>query len=165
MLMGVLVIAFGLIGAVYLLRNPAILADPTPIIRIITAVPTQPAAQAQPTLAAPGTEVIAGGSTDGELALAGPTLEAIVFTPTPVSLQVGGFAIVEGVDAQTLNVRDLPNLNNSTILFRAEEGEIFRIVEGPSQSDGFTWWRLQDPNNPARAGWAVSNFLEGSLSS
>lgn len=159
MLVGVLVVSFGLVGLVFLLGNPTgIVDDATPIIRIITAEPTLANSQQLPTAQSPATQVISGASVPSNLSLEGPTLEAVQFTPTPIPITVGAQIAVEGVGENMLNVREAPGIGNA-IVFRAEEEAIFTIVEGPSQADGFTWWRLQDPSNATRTGWAVSNYL------
>jgi hypothetical protein len=85
-------------------------------------------------------------------------LEAVQFTPTPIPIAVGIQIAVEGVDENMLNVRQAPGISNA-IVFRAEEESIFTITEGPMQADGFTWWRLQDPADATRTGWAVANYL------
>jgi hypothetical protein len=165
MLIGVLVIAFGLVGGVYLLgiQNnviPGNAPEPTAIIRVITAPPqTGNSAIVAPTTNRPATEIIAGGQSPGSLALQGPTLEAVRFTPTPVAIQIDSLVVVDGVDLQKLNVRDAPTISGSSVVFRADEGTQFRIVNGPRQADGFTWWQIQDPNSLTRSGWAVANYL------
>ncbi len=160
MLIGVVIVSLGLVGLVMLLGNSAgLLTEPTPIIRIITAEPTRLAGNLPPTAEAPATQIIADGNAGTSLVLAGPTLAAVEFTPTPVPITLGSTVIVEGVDAQTLNVRDVASITASTIIFRALEGERFTIIEGPVQGDGFTWWRIRDANDATRQGWAVSNYL------
>ncbi len=159
MLVGVLVVSFGLVALVYLLGNPTGTVDSaTPIIRIITAEPTSATAQQLPTAQSPATQVVTGGSAPSSLALDGPTLEAVQFTPTPAPIAVGIQIAVEGVNENMLNVRQAPGISNA-VVFRAEEESVFMIAEGPTQADGFTWWRLQDPNDPTRSGWAVANYL------
>jgi len=160
MLSGVLIISFGLVAIVLFLGNPDSTSEPTPIIRIITAVPTQLGQAApQPTANLPATQIIVGGSAPDNLALQGPTLPPVIFTSTPIPIAIGRFVLVDGVDADQLNVRDRAGINGTTILFRAEEGEQFNVIDGPAQGDGFTWWRIQDPNDLTRVGWAVANFL------
>ena len=66
-------------------------------------------------------------------------------SPTPASIRIGSVVIVDGVDLNTLNVRNIASLTNSSILFRADEGSLFNIVDGPQQSDGFTWWQISRP--------------------
>jgi hypothetical protein len=159
MLLGVIIVAFAVVGGVILLGSSGLfLAEPTPIILIVTANPNAPVF-AQPSPQASSVQIISGGTNTGNLALAGPTLAPIVLTPTPAAINIGSRVVVEGVDADTLNVRSDASLNESEILFRADEGEIFNVVEGPAQSDGFTWWRIQDPADATRNGWAVGNFL------
>ncbi|MDQ7025402.1 MAG: hypothetical protein Q9P01_06920 [Anaerolineae bacterium] len=160
MLVGVLVVSFGLVGVVYLFRNSeGIFAEPTPIIRIITAVPTHLPQANQATALAPSTQIIAGGSTTGDLALTGPTLAAVQLTATPAPITLNSRVAVDGVATDKLNVRDSAAVNGTTVLFRADETEQFIVIEGPLQGDGFTWWRIQDPLDSTRTGWAVSNYL------
>lgn len=160
MLFAVLIVSFAIVGGIYLLGNSGLgLLNPTPIIRIITALPPESQQNLQPTAQAPSTQVISGQNAPANLQLQGPTLEAIQFTPTPASIRISSRVIVEGVDAQTLNVRDSTAINEQNIVFRALEGEVFIVLEGPSQGSGFTWWRIQDPDDPTRVGWAVSNYL------
>jgi hypothetical protein len=159
MLVGVIVVAFAVVGGVILLGNSGIfLAEPTPIILIVTANPNAPVFN-QPTAQPSSVQIISGGTSTGNLALEGPTLAPIILTPTPAAINIGSRVVVEGVDADTLNVRSSASLNQSSILFRAQEGDIFNVIEGPAQADGFTWWRIQDPDDVNRTGWAVGNFL------
>jgi len=160
MLVGVLVVSFGLVGLAYLLGNPsAIFAESTPIIRIITAEPTAAGQISQPTAIPPSTQIIAGGNAPTNLQLTGPTLAPVQFTPTPAPITINRRVMVVDVDEQKLNIRDSANVLESAVLFRADEGQVFVVVEGPLQGDGFTWWRIQDPNDTTRAGWAVANYL------
>jgi hypothetical protein len=159
MLIVVLVVAFGIVGLVLTLgsRQPA--AQVTPIIRIITAQPTanSGAGLALPSLA----PVIIVGSPEPppQLALEGPTLPPVVFTPTPVPIVAGSVVAVSGVEREQLNVRDRAGVQGTTVLFRATEGTVFNVIGGPTQADGFTWWQIQNPASPDQAGWAVANYL------
>lgn len=160
MLLGVLVVSFSVVAGAFFLRNATgLFVEPTPIIQIITAVPTEAPQIVQPTHVPQSTEIITGNSAPAELQLQGPTLEAVQFTPTPVPIHINATVYVEGVDENKLNVRDIAGVTQSNVIFRAEEAEAFLIVDGPLQGDGFTWWKIQDPANPARSGWAVANYL------
>lgn len=163
MLVGVLVVSFGIIGGIFLLGNAGgSLTEPTAIIMIVTAPPDALAQQVNPTTGAqvPATQIIIAPAGDtGNLALDGPTLAPVEISPTPAAIEIGSTVIVTGVEEQMLNVRDAADLTNSNVRFRADEGSIFTVVEGPAQNSGFTWWRIQDPNDVNRNGWAVSNFL------
>lgn len=133
-----------------------------PVIKVITADPAQlnqsiPTLSAQTLLATP---TLPEGFNPGESILQGPTLEAVVFTATPESIAIGKQILVVDVGSNELNVRDIPGIQGSQIVFLAKDGAIFNIVEGPLQGDGFTWWKIQDPANPNLSGWAAANFLE-----
>jgi hypothetical protein len=91
--------------------------------------------------------------------MSGPTLPAIVFTPTPQPIVIGRTVIVVDVDDQQLNVRDIAGIVGTSIVFRAPEGTRFLIGDGPVQADGLTWWRIDDPSLN-RSGWAASNYLQ-----
>lgn len=57
-------------------------------------------------------------------------------------------------------MRDGPSLQ-ATIRFVALESEVFEMMEGPVQADGYNWWRLSNPYDPDKQGWAVGIFLRG----
>ena len=78
--------------------------------------------------------------------------------PLPSSLSVGVFIQIRGTGGDGLRVRTKPSLD-APIVFLAKEGEIFHVVDGPHQADGYTWWRLTANGSPERTGWAVSNYL------
>lgn len=92
--------------------------------------------------------------------MSGPALPTPSFSPTPEVVAIGKTIVVVDVGDQQLNVRDNAGVSGTTVIFRAPEQSQFVIVEGPTQADGLTWWRIQDPNNPTRTGWAASNYLQ-----
>jgi hypothetical protein len=93
-----------------------------------------------------------------------PTLAPTPFyTPTtalptvmPGTIGVGG--MVE-VTEDGLRLRDAPSLTGK-ILNQASAHELFTIVDGPREADGYTWWLLQGVFDPSRQGWAVENYLK-----
>lgn len=93
-------------------------------------------------------------------ALSGPTLVAVELSPTPKTITVGEQVIVIDVGIQKLNVRDTPGVVGTNIVFRADEGSIMKVIGGPQQADGLTWWEIQDTINPQLSGWAASNYLQ-----
>ena len=92
--------------------------------------------------------------------LSGPTLPPVEISPTPERITVGGQIVVIDVGPNQLNVRDTAGVIGTAIVFLADEGSIFTIVDGPQQADGLTWWKIQDPNDVTVAGWAASNYLQ-----
>lgn len=159
----VLVVATGMLLIVLGARGAGMSAIPSePEMRLITAEPTllqQPASLLSPT-DIPGQRIIVTPQAAGPLALAGPTLPVVVFTATPISLDVGRTVRVIGVDAQELNVRDNPGVRDTTVLFRAGEDDRFVIIDGPQQADGLIWWQIRDPQNAGRTGWATAQYLQ-----
>jgi len=139
-----------------------------PVVVVNSPVPTQrpaafPVAPATPTIP-PEVDPNVQGIPDVPtptlaLVLDGPTLEPVVFSPTPRVLTVGERVIVQDVSPDQLNVRDNPGVSGTNIVFRAPEGTLFTVVDGPQQADGLTWWRIQDLNNASRVGWAAANYL------
>ena len=63
-----------------------------------------------------------------------------------------------GVGNDKLNIRNIPSLVGSQVLFREDEGKRFEIIGGPQEADGYTWWQLRDPQLQAQ-GWAVAIYL------
>jgi hypothetical protein len=47
---------------------------------------------------------------------------------------------------------------------KLSDGTKARVVDGPREADGFTWWKLDgfDKSNTALSGWSVSDYLKAS---
>ena len=95
-------------------------------------------------------------SAQATFALEGPMLAPVIFTPTPMGISVSVMVSVD-VDGG-LNIRPQPGVDN-TELYRANYGEIYNVIAGPENVNGLTWWRLEDPTNPSRGGWAAGEYL------
>ncbi len=91
--------------------------------------------------------------------LTGPPLPTVVITNTPVPLTIGVRAAVHDVGNDELNVRNVPSLIDSKVLFRAAQGTVFDIIGGPQEADGFTWWKVYDSQLQVE-GWAVAIYLQ-----
>src|SRR5687768_13271950 len=127
-------------------------------LTILTAPPELlRAAQVDPESAGIPTANVGNGG-DIEFVMSGPTLPAVVFTATPEQIAIGKTVEVIDVGDQQLNVREQPGIVDIDIVFRAPEGSRFIVGDGPSQGDGLTWWRIDDPSS-GRSGWAASNYL------
>ncbi len=95
-----------------------------------------------------------------------PTLAPTpVFSPTtslptvmPGTIGIGG--MVEATE-DGLRLRDAPSLTGK-ILNQASAHELFTVVDGPRQADGYTWWLLQGVFDTSRQGWAVETYLKPS---
>lgn len=161
MLLGVLGVSFLIVVVIVSLGSSSVPVSKEPRIIIVTAPPTQPGAVSENNAAAaPGTELLSGQNAPAAAVLDGPTLPAVIFTATPQTIAIGMSVIVAGIDGDELNVRDTAGVLGTNILFRLREGTLLSVMAGPTQADGFTWWRVQNPANPSQVGWAVSNFLQ-----
>lgn len=131
-------------------RLVVLTVDPTALIRQSITMGITPAPSLEPIVNRPQVN----------FEMSGPSLPTPSFSPTPEVVAVGKTIVVVDVGDQQLNVRDNAGVSGTTVIFRAPEQSQFVIVEGPTQADGLTWWRIQDPNNPNRNGWAASNYLQ-----
>ncbi len=83
-----------------------------------------------------------------------PTLKP---TETPAMLKVGASAQVVNTEGAVLRGRKQPKLKAvATASFKS--GERVRILEGPVDADGFTWWRIEGASG---TGWSAQQSKEG----
>lgn len=80
-------------------------------------------------------------------------------TPPPGVLALYTYVQITGTEGEGLRLRPNPGLDGEP-LFLGFDTEIFQIIEGPEQADGYTWWYLIAPYDETRAGWAAADFLE-----
>ncbi|HIE38560.1 MAG TPA: SH3 domain-containing protein, partial [Anaerolineae bacterium] len=82
--------------------------------------------------------------------------------PTPTvspEIAVGRYVQVAGTEGAGVSLRQDPDVN-SPRLGVGYEGEVFIVLDGPRQVGGYVWWLVCDPEDEARQGWAVGNYLE-----
>jgi hypothetical protein len=78
-------------------------------------------------------------------------------TPTVAALHAGGMAQVTNTQGAVLRGRKQPSLKAAaTAAFK--EGERVRILEGPAEADGFTWWKVEGKGG---TGWSAQQSKEG----
>ena len=78
-------------------------------------------------------------------------------TETPVVLRIGAGAQVVNIEGAVLRGRKQPNLKAvATAAFKS--GERVRILEGPVDADGFTWWKIEGASG---TGWSAQRSKEG----
>jgi hypothetical protein len=80
------------------------------------------------------------------------------FTPLPGVIAINTYVQITGTDGDGLRLRAAPSLSSDP-LFLGNEAEVFLVVDGPQDSDGYTWWYLTAPYDATRSGWAVANYL------
>lgn len=159
----VLIAIAGAIAAIVGLRRDSAATPLEPIIAVATAQASSAGGDAPPaggaSVSDSGTQIILAAETPANLALTGPPVPTVIVTNTPIPLAVGAQAIVYNVGGDELNVRNIPSINNSKVLFRAAAGTIFNVIGGPQEADGFSWWQLHDPQFEV-TGWAVARYLQ-----
>lgn len=95
----------------------------------------------------------------GQVALfSTPTSTPPALSITIDGIAVGNFVQISGTGGDGLRLRREPGVN-ADILFLGYESEVFKVVDGPKQADGFVWWYLTAPYDEKRSGWAASRFL------
>lgn len=154
-----LLLVFGIVGAIVLLvitlggQNAP---SGEPRVVIITA---EPSSTPEPGIATATSGVQPLPSFQGPVptfGLEGPTLPPIILSPTPVAISIGATVVV---NSDQLRIRPEPSLNNRELFF-AVEGDQFRVVGGPERGSDLTWWQVEDPDDPSRAGWAAADYLD-----
>ena len=169
MLLLVVMVAAGVVGLVYLLGGNNPLEPAEPIVIVVTGAPTTPVSATTAPDTAPSVTVApvrGGGERENidesvpNFVLEGPTLPPVFLSPTPDSLSVGRTVRVINVGEGGLNVRSSAGIDNE-IQFRADEGSLLDVVDGPvtDTGDGFTWWQVQEPFT-AETGWAVQLYMD-----
>lgn len=159
----VLLLALAIIAAAVSMRGEPLPPSTEPRIEILTAPGSAAdAAPSEPPAAGAGAaqslEIILAAETPARLDMEGPPVPTVIITNTPLPLAVGLRAEVFNVGADELNVRNIPSVRESQILFRAPAGTRFDIIGGPQEADGYTWWQLRDGQYQVQ-GWAVAKYL------
>ncbi len=101
------------------------------------------------------------GPTSTPRQTATPTPDLLQGTATPLAgeISVYGFVQIHGTEGEGLRLRETPGLSGEP-LFLGFDAEVFEVVDGPRDVDGYTWWYLQAPYDDTRIGWAAADFLE-----
>jgi len=123
----------------------------------------QPAQTAQPELTAIIQVILAPTATPLVVTAATlpptPTVKAEFSTPVAnAQMKAGDYVQISGTGGDGLRVRSGPGTQNPP-LFLGMEAEVFQVIDGPKEADGFIWWNLAAPYDENRKGWAASNYL------
>lgn len=73
---------------------------------------------------------------------------------SPAVLVIGGTATIRTTGGDALNMRSAAGTSFS-IIEKLSSGSTVLILEGPTESDSLTWWRVQAPSG--REGWVVES--------
>jgi hypothetical protein len=144
--------------AVVSLGGRTVPASPPQFLIVTAVVPTNTAFVPPPIAPSPVVSQGALAGTVSSFALIGPTLAPIEISPTPVNIALGIDVVVDAEESG-VNVRSGAGIANQR-LFVAPNGSIFRVIDGPAQADGLTWWQIQNTVDPNQVGWAAAAYLE-----
>lgn len=100
------------------------------------------------------------------------TPPGIIFTPTPTpaptvvqstptpsgDIAMGLYVQVSGTGGDGLRLHNAANVA-SKVNYVAIDAEVFIVMAGPVEADGYIWWELQDPVTKNAIGWGVANYL------
>jgi hypothetical protein len=78
--------------------------------------------------------------------------------PAPGTIALGNYVQIKGTGGDGLRLRSKAGLKGD-VLILGTEAEVFLVKDGPTDSDGFTWWYLVGPYDSSRQGWGVANYL------
>jgi hypothetical protein len=73
-------------------------------------------------------------------------------------IRVDLYVQIGGTGGSGLNIRNNPGTSSAS-LFVANESEVFLVVGGPVEMDGYIWWQLIAPYDKSRQGWAAEDYL------
>jgi hypothetical protein len=138
---GVILALVLIVGGLFTRSRSQLLIKATPVLTIIPA---------------PSVTHSPEPSITPEIAAVPPTA-----TPRPSDTgEIGKGQLVEihGTGGDNLRLRARPGLEAS-IAFLGVESEVFEVLDGPQEVDGYTWWYLRNPYNAEKTGWAVSVYL------
>lgn len=79
-----------------------------------------------------------------------------VDTPGPGGIRPGALVVVQGTAGAGLNLREQPS-TGAKVSGKAREGTTLTVLEGPTEADEYTWWKLRAPDGAE--GWGAANWL------
>lgn len=81
-------------------------------------------------------------------------------TPSiPGVIALGMIIKVNGTGNEGLRMRAGAGIGQSTI-YLAQEGEQFKIIDGPVIIDSLIWWRIESLNDSKKVGWSVQDYMK-----
>ncbi len=88
-----------------------------------------------------------------------PTLIVTEVTVSNDKFQLGDFVQITGTSGEGLRLRSEPGRSFS-VNFIGLDAEVFEVIDGPVEEDGYIWWYLEAPYDKTRNGWSVDEYLQ-----
>jgi hypothetical protein len=86
-----------------------------------------------------------------------PPTPEITDTPS-AAISVGATVVVVNTGGIGVSVREEPSVNAALVRI-APEGTQLTVVDGPTEADGYVWWKVHADDGSAD-GWSAEQFLE-----
>jgi hypothetical protein len=88
-----------------------------------------------------------------------PTMEITETIENNYKFKLGEFVQITGTSGDGLRLRSEPGRSFS-VNFIGMDAEVFEVIDGPVEADGFIWWYLEAPYDKNRNGWSVDEYLQ-----
>jgi hypothetical protein len=88
-----------------------------------------------------------------------PTMELTESAANNYKFTLGEFVQITGTSGEGLRLRSEPGRSFS-VKFIGLDAEVFEVIDGPVEADGFIWWYLEAPYDKTRNGWSVEDYLQ-----
>jgi len=85
-----------------------------------------------------------------------PNLEVRYVSPEGFS--IGAYVTIEKTQGAGLKIRPNPGTGGETS-FIAMDGDLFVIIDGPDERNGYSWWKLQGFEDKSLVGWGASDYF------
>jgi uncharacterized protein YgiM (DUF1202 family) len=77
-------------------------------------------------------------------------------TSPPAGIGPGALVVVQDTRGAGLNLRQQPT-TYAKVMGSAREGTVLTVLEGPTEADGFVWWKVRAPDGTE--GWGAGTWL------
>jgi len=71
---------------------------------------------------------------------------------------IGAFVQIMNTQGAGLKIRSNPGTGDK-VFFVGMDGDLFTIVDGPDEKNGYSWWKLQGYSDKNLEGWAAADYL------
>ena len=77
-------------------------------------------------------------------------------TAEPTGIGPGALVVVQDTRGAGLNLRQQPS-TYAKVMGSAREGTVLTVLEGPTEADGYVWWKVRAPDGTE--GWGAGTWL------
>ncbi len=77
---------------------------------------------------------------------------------SPEGFTIGAFVQVANTQGAGLKFRSESG-TGSDVTFIGMDGDLFKIIDGPDDKSGYSWWKLQGGEDGQLIGWAAADYL------